>query len=292
MSQRALLLVNPHARRGQEARLQAIKELQKFGLELIEESAEKPQRLPDLIRQYSPQVDCVIIGSGDGTINAAVDALACTHLPLGILPLGTANNLARNLGIPQSIPAACQIIAGGKIRRIDLGWVNGQYFLNVAGMGLSAEINKHVKKEFKRRWGVIAYAVTALQVLLYTRPFWAEIEGNNQSVRVKTLQITVCNGRYYGSGFSVADDAEIDDQRLDLYCIQINHRLQIIPLLPALLMGKPTRGVLTLQAKEIAIGTRIPHPIDADGELASKTPAQFRVIPQALSVFVPQPVPN
>jgi YegS/Rv2252/BmrU family lipid kinase len=272
--------------------LQAIQELQKLGLDLIEESAENPQRLPDTIRQYSSQVDCVIIGSGDGTVNAAVDALACTQLPLGILPLGTANNLARNLGIPQSVPAACQIIAGGKIRRIDLGWVNGKYFLNVAGMGLSAEINKQVKKEFKRRWGVIAYALTALQVLLYRRPFWAEIEGNNQSVRVKTVQITVCNGRYYGSGLSVADDAEIDDQRLDLYCIQINHRLQIIPLLPAILMGKQTRGVLTLQAKEISIGTRITHPIDADGELASKTPAQFRVIPQALSVFVPQTVPN
>ncbi|WP_017717894.1 lipid kinase [Kamptonema formosum] len=290
MSQRALLLVNPHARRGQEARLQAIQELQKFGLDLIEESAENPQRLPELIRQYSQQVDCVIIGSGDGTINAAVDALASTHLPLGILPLGTANNLARNLGIPQSVPAACQIIAGGKIRRIDLGWVNGKYFLNVAGMGLSAEINKQVKKEFKRRWGVIAYALTALQVLLYRRPFWAEIEGSGQSVSVKTVQITVCNGRYYGSGLSVADDAEIDDERLDLYCIQIQHRLQIVPLLPAILRGKPSRGVLTLQAKEIRISTRTPHPIDADGELASQTPAQFRVIPQALSVFVPQTV--
>lgn len=288
MSQRALLLVNPNARLGQEGRLQAIQHLQELGLELIEKPAENPKALPDLIRQHRQQIDCVIVGSGDGTINAALDGLVDTGLPLGILPLGTANNLARNLGIPQSLPAACKIIAQGKLRTIDIGSINGKYFLNVAGIGLSAEINKRVSKEFKRRWGSIAYAATALQVLWQSRPFWADIHGNNEYIRVQTVQITVCNGRYYGSGLSVSENARIDDQRLDLYCVEIQHWWDIIPLLPAIIKGKPGRGVRTLQAQTIEIQTRRSHLIDADGELSGETPAQFQIIPQALSVFVPE----
>ncbi|MBD2043238.1 lipid kinase [Microcoleus sp. FACHB-672] len=288
MSQRALLLVNPNARLGQEGRLQALQQLQELGLELIEESAENPKALPDLIRHYRQQIDCVIVGSGDGTINAALDGLVDTGLPLGILPLGTANNLARNLGIPQSLPAACEIIAQGKRRTIDIGCVNGKYFLNVAGIGLSAEINKRVSKQFKRRWGSVAYAATALQVLWQSRPFWADIQGNNEYIRVKTVQITVCNGRYYGSGLSVSENATIDDQRLDLYCVEIQHWWDLIPLLPAIIKGKPGRGVRTLQAQTIEIQTRRSYLIDADGELTGNTPAQFQIIPQALSVFVPE----
>lgn len=289
MTRRALLLVNPHARRGQEGRLQAIQQLQSLGLELIEESAENPKVLPDLIRQYRDKVDCVIIGSGDGTINAALDGLIDTQLPLGILPLGTANNLARNLEIPQSLPNACQIIASGNLRRIDLGSVNGKPFLNVAGMGLSAEINKTVKKEFKRRWGIFAYIATAAPVLWKSRPFWAEIRSKDRQFRVKTVQITVCNGRYYGTGLSVAPDAAIDDRRLDLYCIEIHHWWEILGLLPAILQGKPARGIQTLQAEIIHINTRRPHVVDVDGEIASMTPVEFRILPEILSVFVPKP---
>lgn len=289
MSRRALLLVNPHARLGQEGRLQAIEQLQSLGLELIEESAENPKILSDLIRQYRDKVDCVIIGSGDGTINAALDGLIETQLPLGILPLGTANNLARNLQIPSSLANACQIIASGNQRRIDLGWVNGKPFLNVAGIGLSAEINKTVKKEFKRRWGMIAYIATAMPVLWKSRPFWAEISSNNQHFRVKTVQITVCNGRYYGTGLSVAPDATIDDRRLDLYCIEIRHWWEIFGLLPAILQGTSARGIQTLQGETINIYTRRPHVVDVDGEIASMTPVEFRILPEILSVFVPKP---
>lgn len=110
MRQRALLLVNPHARRGKATRQQVIQQLQQQGFELIEESGEDPQRFPDLIRHYNKEINLVIIGGGDGSINAAVPGLLDTNLPLGILPLGTANNLARTLNIPSSLPEACRVI--------------------------------------------------------------------------------------------------------------------------------------------------------------------------------------
>ena len=89
-------------------------------MELIEESIEDPMKVSDIVRNYHQQADMVIVGGGDGTLNAAVDGIVDTQLPLGVLPLGTANDLARTLGIPTSIPEACQVIASGQTRRIDL----------------------------------------------------------------------------------------------------------------------------------------------------------------------------
>jgi diacylglycerol kinase (ATP) len=97
MCSRALLLVNRHARQGKKSLLEAIHYLEKLDLELVEESIENPQQLAETILKYQHQVDLVIIGGGDGTLNGAVDALVATQLPLGILPLGTANDLARTL---------------------------------------------------------------------------------------------------------------------------------------------------------------------------------------------------
>ncbi|WP_414519366.1 lipid kinase [Nostoc sp. PCC 9305] len=289
MSSRALLLVNRHARQGQKGLSEAIQSLKTFGFDLIEESTEDPQHLAEVILRYKHQVDLVIIGGGDGTLNAAVDALIETQLPLGILPLGTANDLARTLGIPNSLNEACKIIADGHLQRIDLGCVNGKHFFNVASMGLSVKITQRLTKEVKRRWGVFAYAATALQVLLEARPFTAEIAINGELVRVKTVQIAVGNGRYYGGGMAVADDATIDDQRLDLYSLEIEHWWQVILLLPSMRQGRHIhwQSVRSHQGQEIEIRTRKPRAINTDGEITTYTPAHFRVIPKAIAVFVP-----
>lgn len=290
MSHRALLLVNRHARQGQNGLSKAIDQLQTLGLQLMEESIEDPQHLSDVIRRYQHQVDLVIVGGGDGTLNAAVDGLVDTQLPLGILPLGTANDLARTLGIPTSLSDACEIIAKGQVHRIDLGWVNGKHFFNVASMGLSVQITERLTKEVKRRWGVLAYAVTALQAIWQARPFRAEIRINGESIPVKTIQIAVGNGRYYGGGMAVVHDATIDDQRLDLYSLEVRHWWQIIALLPAIRGGRyiNSRDVRTLHGQEIEVYTRRPRPINTDGEITTYTPAHFRVIPYALSVLVPE----
>ncbi|MGV0105567.1 lipid kinase [Nostoc sp. DSM 114167] len=289
MSSRALLLVNRHARQGQKGLSEAIQSLKTFGFDLIEESTEDPKHLVEVILRHKDRVDLVIIGGGDGTLNAAVDALIETQLPLGILPLGTANDLARTLEIPNSLNEACKIIADGHLQRIDLGCVNGKHFFNVASMGLSVKITQRLTKEVKRRWGVFAYAATALQVLLEARPFTAEIAINGELVRVKTVQIAVGNGRYYGGGMAVADDATIDDQRLDLYSLEIEHWWQVVLLLPSMRQGRHIhwQSVRSHQGQEIEIHTRKPRPINTDGEITTYTPAHFRVIPKAIAVFVP-----
>ena len=284
---KALLLINRSPEK--EKRLsQAISDLRDSGIELIEESANHPQQLPDLIRRYQHQVELVIIGGGDGTLNAAVEGLVETRLPLGILPLGTANDLARTLKIPTSIPEACKTIAQGQVQWIDLGWVNGKYFFNVASCGLSVKITEQLTKEAKRRWGVLAYAATALRVLKKSRPFRAEIRLKDESIRVKTVQIAVGNGRHYGGGMTITADATINDGQLDLYSLEIEHWWQIFSLLPALWSGaySTLSDVRRLHGTEIEIYTRKPHTVNTDGELTTYTPAQFRVYPHILPVLV------
>ncbi|HAC65656.1 MAG TPA: lipid kinase [Cyanothece sp. UBA12306] len=292
MTKQALLLVNRHSRQGQTKFAQAVDILNELGFELITVPIKSPEHLPELVRQKGANVDLVIVGGGDGTLNWVVDSLVEMGLPLGILPLGTANDLARTLKIPLAIPQACRVIANGQIKYIDLGWVNGKYFFNVASLGLSVEITTKLSKGAKRRWGILAYAFTALQVISQTRSFPAQISVNGQSIKVKTIQIAVGNGRFYGGGMAVAKDATIDDQRLDLYSLELKHWWQIFPLLWRLPHGQ--HGVLpwvrTLEGEWMEVYTRKSYPINTDGEITTGTPATFRVIPQALGVLVPPSV--
>ena len=290
MTKRALLLINRHSRKGKENFAQTVELLNHWDFEIISVPLKKVEDIPFLLEKYRSSIDLVIVGGGDGTLNAMVDVLVETQLPLGIIPLGTANDLARTLGIPNSIAEACRIIAEGNLKYIDLGWVNNKYFFNVASLGLSVKITQKLNKGLKRRLGILAYAWTALQLLSKTRPFTAMIGIDGQNIKVKTLQIAIGNGRYYGGGMPIAHDAQIDDQRLDLYSLEIEHWWQIFPLLWTLPRGQ--QGLLswvrTLKGKEIQIQTRKPHSINTDGEITSTTPAMFRVIPAALGVYIPR----
>ncbi|HEY9624623.1 MAG TPA: lipid kinase [Crinalium sp.] len=289
MGKRALLYVNRHAREGQGSLAQAIQELHALDFELLPVPTPDIEQLSKAIRQHQDQLDLVVVGGGDGTFNAIADSLIETQLPLGMLPLGTANDLARTLGIPTSIPEACQVIATGHPHPIDMGCVNGKHFFNVASMGLSVQITQQLSSRVKRRFGSLAYAIAALQAIWKTRPFHAEIRVNGEFIPVKTVQIAVGNGRYYGGGMAIAEDATIDDQQLDLYSLEIKHLWQIVPLILTIQQGQQALlpWVRDLRNQEIEIRTAEPLAINTDGEITTHTPAKFHVVPQALSVIVP-----
>ncbi|ERT05577.1 lipid kinase, YegS/Rv2252/BmrU family protein [Lyngbya aestuarii BL J] len=284
-------MLNPYARQANPDSLsRVVVQLQALGLELVQESPQSPQDFTSLIERYQDQVDLVIVGGGDGTLNAAIDGLVKTGLPLGILPLGTANDLARTLNLPLSLPEACQVIAQGNKQYIDLGWVNGKHFFNVASLGLSVNITRKLTREAKRRWGIFAYLITATKAILKASPFVAEIRFGDQCKRVKTFQIAVGNGRYYGGGMKILHDATIDDQRLDLYSLEIKRWWQFFTVMLAIRTGRhrPELGTRTLSGSEFEIFTSKPQTINTDGELTVSTPAHFRVIPKAIAVFAPR----
>ena len=182
------------------------------------------------------------------------------------------------------------MIATGKKRYIDLGLVNGKYFFNVASIGLSVDITNHLTKEAKLRWGVLAYAIAAIKMILQSHPFTAEISCNGESRIVKTLQVAVGNGRHYGGGMTIAHDATIDNQRLDLYSLEVKYCWQFVGILPSIWQGKyqESFGFRSLSASFINVYTRKPRPINTDGEIVTYTPAYFQIVPLALAVIVPK----
>jgi YegS/Rv2252/BmrU family lipid kinase len=255
----------------------------------LEIEAEDPGRYPAAIRRHAGAVDRVIVAGGDGSLNAAVQGLVEPGLPLGVVPLGTANNLARTLGIPFDLEGACGVIAAGYRRTIDLGRANDRYFCTTASLGLSVRITEELSPGAKRKLGPVAYALAAARVVRKAQPFRAEIVGDGVGRSTRTVQIVIGNGRYYGAGLAVAEDAAIDDARLDLYSLEVNHWWELLRLAPALKRGTQGRRpeVEAMRATAFELRTRVPMSIDLDGELGAVTPAHFRVVPRALDVFVP-----
>ncbi len=285
---RALLLAILNPRQSRKRLSEAIGYLQRSGLEIIAEYPEQPQDMSELIQNHQDEVDLVIIAGGDGTLNAGVDALVETKLPLGILPLGgNTNDLAKTLGIPNNLSKACKIIIEGDIRHIDLGCVNGKHFFNFASLGLSVNITQKLTKKAKLRWGIFTYCSAVIQAVLKCRPLSVKISPNKPVVQ--TVQIVVGNGIYYGGNRALLDNARIDDQQLDFYLLEIENWWQIFSLLPVMRSGNLVDCPLvrTLQTRQIRVDTGKPCPINTDGEITIYTPATFRVIPKALPVLIP-----
>lgn len=288
---RALLLINCNSRSGAD-QLEAAKDLLRAGgIEPVHRDCGARDDMTAQILEHRREVDLVAVGGGDGTMNAAAPGLMRTGLPLGVLPLGTANDLARTLGIAPNLDEAVRVIAAGYTRCIDLGDVNGHPFFNVASIGLSAELAQKLTRDVKRRYGRLGYAVTAFRVLSSARPFRATIISEEGSVRVSTLQIAVGNGRYYGGGNAVEKNAAIDDEHLDLYSLELQRAWKLALMARSFRSGEhgAWREVRAVRAKEFEIRTRRSRPVNADGEIVTHTPARFTVTPSAITVFAPRP---
>ncbi|WP_312053613.1 lipid kinase [Pantoea brenneri] len=285
----ALLLINQRSRKGRTDASRARSLLADAGITLLQPPAEDTRSYPELISAYADRVDAVIVGGGDGTLNAAAPGLMQTGLPLGILPLGTANDFARTLGIGAGLEQAVKIIADGQLRPVDLGEVNQHLFLNVCSIGFSAELARNLTAESKKRWGIGGYALAALRLLRQSRPFSATLIHQGERTPIKTVQVSVGNGRFYGGGMTVEQRATPDDGLLDVYSLELQRSWQLIALLPALRRGTHGRwrNVRAFSTTELTIETRRPHYINADGEIIGQTPAHFRLIAQALRVYAP-----
>ncbi|MCX5493447.1 lipid kinase [Kaistia dalseonensis] len=286
---RALFLVNRKARNG-GSDIQAIIDLLKEGgVELAMPEGFQPGEIADLIRDHRDKVDAVIVGGGDGSLNASARGLLATGLPLGILPLGTANDLARTLELPKDPLAAAKLILEGHTRQIDLGSVNDHPFFNVASIGFSAHLARGLTSEAKKRWGVFGYALGAMRILSQSRPFTATIEHDGKIEPIRTIQVSVGNGRYYGGGMTVEANAKPDDGRLDVYSLELGHWSEILQLLPRLRAGThgEDKRVRAFDTTELTIQTRRRHEVNADGELVTTTPARFTLLRRAVTVFAP-----
>jgi YegS/Rv2252/BmrU family lipid kinase len=274
---RALLLVNPKARRGGEA------------IDAVVGRLHRGRQIARDIVRLRESADLIILCGGDGTLASGAVAVMESGLPLGIIPMGTANDLARTLDIPMDLVQAADVILEGNTRKIDVGSVNGHAFFNVASIGLSAELAQGLQPEFKKRFGRLGYALAAAKVLLKAQPFTATIREKGEVTKVKTFQIAVGNGRHYGGGNVIEANAAIDDGHLDLYSLELGTVWKLAGMLRSFRAG--THGawdeVRTARCVEFDIETRRPMPVNTDGEIVTSTPAKFLVHPGAITVLAP-----
>lgn len=289
-ARRALLLVNRNAGNGgiDLGRVESV--LRAGGLRVETHGFAKKHGMADVIRERAGAADCIVIGGGDGTLGTVAPAVLASGLPLGILPLGTANDLAHTLGIGGDPVAAAGVIVDGAVRRLDLGEANGHLFWNVASIGFSADLAETVPTALKKRWGVLAYAAMALPRLAGIRPFSAELLHDGRVERVRTIQVAVGNGRRHGGGMVVSAAAEPDDGLLHAYSLEVRHGWRLLGLLPALRRGDQgnRRDVRSFACTELEVRTPDPMPVNADGGIATATPVRVRVHPRAVAVYVPR----
>ena len=285
---RVLTIINSNSRRGAEAGGAALAALRAEGVKLVIAEPEDRRSIDQAIREQAGHVDLVVLGGGDGTMNAAAAALLDTQLPFAVLPLGTANDLARVLGIPTDPVAAARLVLRGRRNRIDLGRANDRLFFNIATIGLSARLARAMDKQTKKRFGALAYPITAVRIGL-GRPFHVLVRSAQGVMELDAIQIAVGNGRYHGGGIVVHEAAAIDDQLLHLYVLRPQSVGALLARLPWLLRGRHavTSGVETLTGTEFAVETSERLPVNTDGELTTHTPVRFSVIPEAVEVCVP-----
>ncbi|MCH8476524.1 MAG: lipid kinase [Wenzhouxiangella sp.] len=289
MSIASLLLSNPGSRSGDTRLDEVADRLERLG-KLIRIQPETPEELPEAIREHGKQVDQVVLGGGDGSVNLALDALIEVNRPLGLLPLGTANDLARSLSIPEDINAAMDIITRGHLRRIDVARANDVSFVNAIGMGLGPRMTREMDGDIKQRFGVLAYLIGVFRALRGQRCFAAEVSDQRRRRVGRFLQITVANGIHYGGGMTVSEDAKLDDGMLDVLLVERQSRLSLLLNALRFRTGQ-TRGadnVIHWRCRELQVETRPALEITANGEFLSRTPVSCSVCPGALGVFAPE----
>ncbi len=286
---RALLIVNPRARRGSGPIGDARSVLEQAGIAVTQAIPGEDESIADIIRRHAESADFAVVGGGDGTLNAAAPALVETGLLLGVIPLGTANDFARTVGIPVDPAQAAETIASGKLKPIDLGEVNGKLFFNVASIGFSAELARELTEEAKRRWGTLGYGIVAARILMRSRLFTAFVDHDGTTESIRTMQVSVGNGRHYGGGMTVEETATADDGKLDFYSLEVDNWWRLLALLPSLRKGTQGRwdDVRAFRTTEVTVRTAKRRPVNTDGELSTYTPAHFRIRPKAIRVFVP-----
>jgi YegS/Rv2252/BmrU family lipid kinase len=242
----------------------------------------------DEARKAAAGGEVPVVMSGDGLIGQIGGALAGTGVPMGVIPGGRGNDLARVLGIPTEIRAAVALIATGAPRRIDVGEVNGRRFLGIASCGFDSECNR-VANDTRIVKGNLVYLYSIPRVLATWKPARFEVTLDGERRSFNGYSVAVANNRAYGGGMFVAPDAELDDGRLDVVTTGDVSKLRFLANLPKVFSGRHVENeeVTVTRGSEVEISADRPFAVFADGDPLSELPARIRVLPRALDVIAP-----
>lgn len=287
----AALIVNVHSRRGDALFAQAKAKLEQAGVRLIAAHAVKdPGRLRESVaRAVAAGAPMVIVGGGDGSLSGTVDELVGKNVVFGVLPLGTANSFARTLGIPLDLDGAVETIVTGRRRRIDLGMIGQDYFVNAASLGLSPMIGKTVPHQLKRYLGRIGYLLWAVKCSIGFRAFRLVLDDGNGERRMWSTEVRILNGRYHG-GVELSDLADVDTGEIVIQAVtgRSHARLAWDWYAKFFKLRDKDAHMEEFRGKTFRIETVPPQRISIDGEVLARTPAMARIAPGVIDVAVPR----
>lgn len=286
-SKRLCLIYNPYAgRRRLSNQLDTvIRIFQESGHDVLIHRTSSPQDIEE-VSAHCSDVDRLVIAGGDGSIHQAVNGLMKLRPErrpvLGILPVGTANDLAYALHLPKSIPEACQVIAKGRIFEMDLGLTNERYFVNVASAGLLTDVSPTVDIRVKNTLGQLAYYLKGLETLPSFRPFRIEFSHQGQEYKEDVLLMLALNGISVGGLRNLVPQASLADGLLDIVLIRQSGWPETLRLLLGILRGDKTKteSLVLFQTSEVRLATDRPINSDLDGEWGPKSPWVIRTGPK------------
>lgn len=295
-ARRLLVIYNPVAgsRRGRKRRYEAVlARLRAADCEItVRETTHRGDAEAFAATLTRAASDLLVVAGGDGTINEVVNGLtanprSAAALPLGIIPLGTANVLAIEIGLGLSPAAIAEALVAGMARPISLGEANGRRFLLMAGVGFDAHVVAGVDGRLKRWLGKGAYIWETLrQFRSYPFPrFRLVIDGEETAA----YSVIAANARHYGGRFVIAEAASLETPSLEVCLFDRGGRWQAMRFAAALVLGQLPRlaSVRHLRCRQLAIAGPAEDPVQGDGDIVASLPVQIRVLPDALSLVFP-----
>lgn len=231
------------------------------------------------------------VAGGDGTLNRVINAMKINNvdLPVGIFPWGTANDLASYFGIKRDVKQCCHNIINGKTKSIDLGTINGRYFINVASGGLLTDVSQKIDVNLKNSLGKLAYYIKGIEQIPNFRPIKVEMETEKEIINDYIYLFLVFNGCSAGGFDMLAKDALIDDGMLDVIAVRACLVVDLVPLFIKILRGEHLNdsNIIYMRTNRIKINCEYDIETDIDGESGPNFPVEIGVLPKAVNVFVP-----
>ncbi len=287
---RILYLTNPASANGQQSVEPVGEVFRRAGIDWNHQILSLDTPVQTLLDRY-PDTEALVVGGGDGTLNCVAQAVLDTDMPLGIIPLGTANDFARSLGIPMNPEQAAEVICQGRLSRVYPAEINERLCFNAANIGLGERVRRHNSNVLKKVWGFMSYSVALYSAYRSQAPFEAVIHGRKEEQRLDCLQIGIGAGRFYGGGAQVAHDADPRLKTMVLYALKPKGFWSLFRSGPALRRGELERVEAAIRMDDTCfdITTRPVQGVTVDGEAAGHTPVRCRVHSQGMPVFVPEP---
>jgi YegS/Rv2252/BmrU family lipid kinase len=284
------LLVNPASARGKTLRLLPRVEAA-LDARRIDFRVQHTRNLEHGVEQALLAVEAgevPVVMSGDGLIGAIGGAMAGSQTPLGIVPGGRGNDLARVLDIPDDPEGAVAVLAAGHCREIDVGEANGRRFLGIASAGFESEANRIANNSRLLR-GNLVYAWAALCALARWKAVRFTVAIKEKRLRFAGCSVSAANNKAYGGGMFIAPDADLADGEFDVVMIEAMGKLKILSNLPKVFKGTHLKEeeVHVLRASRLELSASRPLAVYADGEHLTDLPASLRLLPRALRVVAP-----